>query len=83
MCSNSVEMEGTIFLRSPDASDHSVPVVWGAFWPENGRPGGDLGSQAGRQVGLKLSFLNKNDQKIDKKLIEEGFHKKLGKMMEK
>ena len=83
MCPKSLKMEGTIFLRSPVASDTSGLVIWSAFWPENGRPGSDLGSQAGRQVGLKLSFLIKNDQKIDKKLIEEGFHKKLRKMMEK
>ena len=44
-------MEGTIFLRSPDASDTSVSVILDAFWPENGRPGSDLGSQVRRQVG--------------------------------
>ena len=51
MCPKSVKMEGTDFLRSLDASAHSGLVILSAFWPENGRPGGDLGSQAGRQVG--------------------------------
>ena len=69
--------------RFMDGSGGFGASCFGVFWPENGRPGGDLGSQAGRQVSLKLSFLIKNDEKIHKKLIEEGFHKKLGKIMEK
>ena len=60
-------------------------MILGAFGPENGRPGGDLGSQAGRQVGLKLSFLIKNDEKNRQKVDRGGLPQKAwkndGKMM--
>ena len=68
---------------SLDASDHSVSVILGAFLAENGRPGSDIGSQVGRQVSQKCQFLIKKCPKIYKKLIQEGFHKKRGKIMEK
>ena len=38
---------------SLDASDHSVSVILGAYWAENGRPGSDTGTQVGRRVGPK------------------------------
>ena len=54
-----------------------------AILPDFGRHLGALGIQLGRQVGLKCPFWAENEQKITKKSIQEGFHKKREQIMNK